>query len=99
MNRKGFLAFCVIGIALVFPLSSAYSYYYTIFEADFLTSGIKYEGRDEVEPLYLHKKSSPGVVPNPLPIFFFLEDNFFGPFSDLSRAIPLISPPSSILRC
>ncbi len=70
-----------------------------IFEADFLTSGIKYEGRDEVEPLFLHKKSSPGLIPNPLPIFFFVENNFFDPFFDFFAATPRTISPSLVLRC
>ncbi len=99
MNKKGFLAFCVLGIVLIFTLSSAYSHYFVVFEADFLTSGIKYEGRDEVEPLFLHKKSSYCLIPNLLPIFFLVENNFFDPFFDFFAATPQTSSPSLVLRC
>ncbi len=85
-------------MALIFPMSSAHAYYFVVFEADFITSGIKYEGRDEVAPLFLHKKSSPGAIPNPLPILFPLEYELFLPSPDFSGPIPLITPPSFVLR-
>lgn len=99
MNKKGFLVFCVLSISIIFPVSCGYSYYYTVMEADSPASGIKYEGRDEVDPLFFHKETPVDLPVESFPVFSFIE-NPFSEFSfDFFLPTSLRQSGSSVLRC
>jgi len=97
-KTKFLLIFSVLGISLIFLSSSTFSYYDKMIEADFFTSGKKFESRD-VEDLLIDKQSPLGIIPNPFSLFLFLEDNFLEFFSSFSLPIPLLHPIFSVLRC
>ncbi len=99
MNKKGFVAFCVLSISIIFPSSCGYSYYYTVMEADSLASGIKYEGRDEVDPLFFHKETPVYLPVESFPVFSFTENPLSEISFDFSPPTHLRQPGSSILRC
>jgi hypothetical protein len=99
VNKKGFLSFWVLGIVLIFVLSSTYLYYFTIVETDLLFPGHKYDDPDDVEHVFFAKQSPAGVITNPFSLSLFFEDNFCKIFSGFFLLTPLIHSPSSILRC
>ncbi len=98
VNKKGFLSFGVLGIVLIFALSSTYLYYFTLVETDLLFPGHKYDEPDDVEHVFFDKQSPAEVIASPFSLSLFFEDNFCEIFSDFFLLTPLIHSPS-ILRC
>jgi hypothetical protein len=96
VNKKGFLIFGALGMALIFALCSPYSLYDTLSEADFLKSETTYEAQD-LQALFLDKHGPALMILKPFSLF--LGNNFFEPFSGFSFPIPLIDLPLSVLRC
>ncbi len=68
-------------------------------EADSLASGIKYEGRDEVDPLFFHKETPVYLPVESFPVFSFTENPLSEISFDFSPPTHLRQPGSSILRC
>ncbi len=99
MGKKGFLAFCILCVSFIFPVSCGYSYYYTVMEADSAASGIKYEGRDEVDPLFFHKETPVNVPVESFPVFSLIKDPFSEVSFDFSFPTSLSQSDSSVLRC
>ena len=99
MNKKGFLSFWVLGIVLIFALSSTYLYYFTLVETDLLFPGHKYDEPDDIEHVFFDKQSPAGVITNPFSLSLLFENNFCEVFSGFFLLTPLIHSPSSILRC
>lgn len=96
-KRKNILIYWVLVFSLIFPLSSAYSYYNVLAEADFLYRGQKFEAAD-LEDLFAEKQTIWEFEPNafsvicPLEALFQQATGFFAPILSLN-------PLSSVLRC
>ncbi len=99
MKKEGFQAFCILGIALIFLVSSTHYYFLTISEADIFATENRYEGRDYPENLFLDKKTPLEVSPTPFSPYFFLENNLFELFLGFGLLAPLINPFHPLLRC
>ncbi len=93
-----FFILLIFAISFLVPLSCAYSHYNDLIEADFLTHGKKYEAAD-LEDLCVDKQVLNWVAPPPIPVFLFLEYDFFSFLLAASFPAPLIQPTSTVLRC
>ncbi len=98
MKRNFLFSLLIFAVSFLLPLSGAYSCYNVIMEADFLTTGVKFEAVDK-DNLLLDKQNLMGMIPTPFSSLLFLRDNFFDPFSDSSLSIPAPHQTSSLLRC
>lgn len=99
MSKKAFLTFYVLGALLIFVVPSSYFYYYTLIETDVLFPGQKWDDPDDVPGSFLDKQNPEVMISISFLVPFFLEENFFGPFSGFSFLTLLNCPISSVLRC
>jgi hypothetical protein len=98
MKRDFLFRLLIFVVSFLLPLSGAYSCYDVIVEADFLTTGVKFEAADR-DNLLLNKQNLMGMIPTPSSSLLILGDNFFEPFPDSSPSIPAPHQISSLLRC
>jgi hypothetical protein len=98
MKRNFLSIFLSAALFFLLPLSSAYSSYNIIAEADFFGKGVKFEAVD-IENLLLDKQNLFGMIFHPFSPVLFLQNNFLEPFFDFSLSTPATYPTFPILRC
>jgi hypothetical protein len=98
MKRNYLFVSLTLLIIFIFPLSCAYSLFNTLTEADFLTTGVKYEAAD-TEDLFIDKQNIVGVMPSPFFVCMFMETELFASPLDISLPTSLQGLSYSILRC
>ena len=99
MRKKAFISFSVLAAILIFVAPSSYSYYDTLIETDVFFPGHKWDDPDDIPPSFLDKQNHVEMISIPFVLPFFLEEEFFAPFSVFSFPNRLIYPTSSVLRC
>lgn len=99
MNRKAIQIILIIAISSAIPVLSAYVSYYTVAEADFLSSNLSFEAFDQ-EYLLAANQSELKVSP---PVGFSsgcqLTTYLFGMPSHFSFQISPLDQKSLVLRC
>jgi hypothetical protein len=98
VKRKSSSILRVLVIAFLFLFSPAYIDYQELIEADFLSSGEKYEDRD-AEDFSFDKQLNLITNSSPFSIFLLLSSNLFDSLTDPSSPIPSSDPKSFTLRC
>ena len=98
MKRKRSSIFGSLVIISIFLFSPAYIDYQVLIEADFLSSGEKYEDRD-VEDFLLDKQLNFIVQSSPMPTFSRPGNNLSDPLIGLSWQIPSSDQKPVTLRC
>jgi hypothetical protein len=88
----------IFGISLLLTLSCAYAYYDDLLEADFLSTGAKYESQD-CDDFFLEKQTPASTAAKPLTLFLLWVGNFLGSCSVFSLPLDVTDPTISILRC
>lgn len=86
----------IFGISLLLTLSCAYAYYDDLLEADFLSTGAKYESQ-ECDDFFLEKQTPASTAARPLTLLGV--GNFFASCSAFSLPVDVTDPTISILRC
>jgi hypothetical protein len=81
-----------------FLFSPSYIDYQKLIEADFLSSGKKYEDRD-VENFSIDKQPNLIIAPSPPSILSLRGNNLFASLTDLSLQIPSSEQKPVALRC
>ncbi len=98
MKRKPSSIFGILVIAFLFLFSPAYIDFQQLIEADFLSSGKKYEDRD-VENFSLDKQVNLVIDSTPFSFFSLLENYFLTSITGLSLEISSSGPQPLALRC
>jgi hypothetical protein len=98
VKRRPSSIFGILAIAFLFLFSPAYIDYQGLIEADFLSSGAKYEDRD-VEDFSLDKQLNLIIDLSPFSFSSFLGNNLFVSPTDLSLQIPSSDQKPFTLRC
>jgi hypothetical protein len=88
----------IFGISLLLTLSCAYAYYDDLLEADFLSTGAKYESQD-CDNFFLEKQNLASTAAKPLTAFLLWVGNFSASCLVFSLPLDVTDPISSILRC
>jgi hypothetical protein len=97
-KHRAISTFLIVGISLIFSLASAYSYYNTMLEADFLTLGVKFEAGD-IDDLLVDKQINLDFIPSGSLAIGSLEIALHEFLIMFSFQVVSIDPPFSVLRC
>ena len=98
MKRQLASVIGILAIAVLFLFSSAYIDYQQLIEADFLSSGKKYEDRD-VEDFSVDKQLNLSIDSSPFSFFLLQANNLFASVIGPSFQIPSSDPKTFTLRC
>ncbi|MGD0623770.1 MAG: hypothetical protein ABSB32_03520 [Thermodesulfobacteriota bacterium] len=98
MRQKIILVLLVMVISFFFLFSSAYSYYNSLIEADFLTCGLKFETAD-TDDLLVDKQIIVDFALGLISTVGSLGADLFERPTPSSFQVPGIDPSLSILRC
>ena len=98
MKREKPSFLMVLVIASISLFSPVYIDYQVLIEADFLSSGTRYEGRD-IEDFSLDKQQNSTIGSSLLSIFSPPENNLFDSPTGLSLQIPSPGQKPITLRC
>ncbi len=97
-NHRTKTAFFIIGISLIFVISSAYANYNTMIEADFFARGAKFESGD-IADLLFDKQINGNFMPSASFVMGSPEIDIHGiPIMSFLQ-MGSISSPFSVLRC
>jgi hypothetical protein len=88
----------IFGISLLLTLSSSYASYDDLLEADFLSTGAKYETRD-ADDFLLEKQNPANMTEKSLPAFLLFTGNSLVLCSVFSPPPGVTDPTLSALRC
>ena len=88
----------ILGISLLLTFSCAYANYDDLLEADFLSTGVKFESQD-ADGFLLEKQNPAGLAAKPLTAFLLLAGNSLALGSVFSLPPGVTDPTFSVLRC
>jgi hypothetical protein len=98
MTQKRIPVFLVMAISFLFFFSSAYSYYNTLIEADFLTVGVKFEAAD-IDDLLVDKQIHVDFATGLFSTIGSLGADLLLKPTPSSFQVPGLDPLLSVLRC
>jgi hypothetical protein len=97
-KRRAISTFLILSLSFVFPLTSAYSNYNTLIEADFLTQGKKFEAGD-LDNLWVDKPIHWDFMPSESFVIASPEINLQGVLLAFSYKVISIDSSFFVLRC
>jgi hypothetical protein len=86
-------------LLLAIPVYFAFTYYYSLSEADFLSKQFKLEARDQIELLTGFQEKSKALGPINFNHLFFLDNNTYDSLPLISCQASSFDLTSLILRC
>lgn len=98
MKGKPSSIFGILAIAFLFLFSPAYIDFQQLIEADFLSSGKKYEDRD-VEDFSVDKQMNLIIDSSSFSFFSLVKNHLSASITGLSLQIPSSDPKPLTLRC
>jgi hypothetical protein len=97
-KRRAISTFLILSLSFLFPLTSAYSNYNTLIEADFLTQGKKFEAGD-LDNLWVDKQINWDFMPSESFVTASPEINLQGVLLAFSYQVISIDSSFFVLRC